>query len=163
MTDTVTTIAAGAILKLAFDEFIKSSAGEAAKRLTGEALVKANALRKEISNYFFDKKNRKATEAIALIEETGSENAFGRLEVYLENAIDDDSLFAAQLRLLVQEVEVLRTVKQVMVDGLKTEDSLEAKGFIQETTISSGVVEQTMLKNTEAKKKVQLTDFKQKT
>ena len=60
MTDPVT-IAAGAVVKLAFDEFVKSSAGETAKKLTGEALVKANELRKFIFNYFTGKNNQKAS------------------------------------------------------------------------------------------------------
>lgn len=161
MTDPAT-IAAEVVLKLAFDEFIKSSAGEAAKKLTGEALAKANNLRKTIWSYFTEKKNQKATEAIAIIEETGSQNALGKLEVHLEAAMEADDLFAKQVQLLVQEIESLRTVKQLMVDGLKTEERLEAEGFIQEVTPSSGVVEQTMLKNIEAKKETKLTNFKQK-
>jgi hypothetical protein len=160
MIDTVTTITAGAILKLAFDEFVKSSTGEAAKKLTGEALVKANDLRKAIWNYFSENKHKKATEVIGTIEKTGSESALGKLEVYLEDAIDKDELFAEKLRLLAQEVV---SVKQVMVDGLKTKNNLDAEYFIQETTISSGVVEQTMLKDIDAKKEIRLTHFKQKT
>lgn len=39
MTDPIVAVAAAEILKLAFNEFIKTSAGETAKKLTGEALT----------------------------------------------------------------------------------------------------------------------------
>jgi hypothetical protein len=39
MTDSVTTLTANAIATLAFQEFIKSSAGELAKKFTAEAIA----------------------------------------------------------------------------------------------------------------------------
>ena len=89
--------------------------------------MKANSLRKLIWNYFSNKKNKKATEAIAIVEEIGSESALSKLEA----ALEEDVLFADQLKILVQEMKSLPNVKQVVVDGLKTEENLEAEGFIQ--------------------------------
>lgn len=46
MTDLVTTLTASAIASLAFQEFIKSGAGELAKKFTTEAIAKMDDLRK---------------------------------------------------------------------------------------------------------------------
>ena len=48
MTDPVTIFTASAIADLAFREFIKSGAGEVAKKFTAEAIAKMNDLRKMI-------------------------------------------------------------------------------------------------------------------
>ena len=48
MLDPVTTITASAIATLAFQEFIKSGAGELAKKFTGEAIAKMGELRQKI-------------------------------------------------------------------------------------------------------------------
>jgi hypothetical protein len=48
MTDPLTTLAASVIASLAFQEFIKSSAGELAKKFTAEAIARMNDLREVI-------------------------------------------------------------------------------------------------------------------
>ncbi|MGC8710796.1 MAG: hypothetical protein ACP5RH_00230 [Leptodesmis sp.] len=69
----VITLAAGAIAQLAFNEFIKSSAGEAAKKLTGEALTKANELRQLIWAKL--RGSDRAETALAEVEKTGTPEA----------------------------------------------------------------------------------------
>jgi hypothetical protein len=160
MTDPVT-IAAGAVVKLAFDEFVKSSAGETAKKLTGEALVKANELRKFIFNYFTGKKNQKATEVIVVIEKTGADNALGKLEVYLEDAMESDKLFATRLKELFNEVESRRAITQVMLEDVETEENIEAEGLIQTITTSDGDVHQTILKGVTTKGSIILKNSSQ--
>jgi len=160
MTDPVT-IAAGAVLKLAFDEFIKSSAGETAKKLTGEALAKANELRKFILNYFTGKKNQKATEVIVTIEKMGAENALGKLEVYLEDAMESDTLFATQLKQLFNEIESRRAINQVMLQGVETEQNIEAEGLIQTVKTSDGDLNQTMFRDVSTKGSIILKNSSQ--
>lgn len=48
MTDPITALTASAIATLAFQEFIKSGAGELAKKFTGEAIAKMGQLRELI-------------------------------------------------------------------------------------------------------------------
>ncbi len=162
MTDP-STLLVGSILKLAFDEFIKSSVGETAKTLTGKALGRANELRQTLLSYFVSKKNQKAVEAINTIEETGSENALGKLEVHLEIAMETDKPFSKKVRLLVEEIESLRTVKQVIGQDLEIEGSLEAEGLKQVTDSGTADVEQIMFKNVQVKKDVRLTNLIQET
>jgi hypothetical protein len=50
MTEPIATLTASAIATLAFQEFIKSGAGELAKKFTGEAIAKMGQLRELIWN-----------------------------------------------------------------------------------------------------------------
>jgi hypothetical protein len=50
MADPITTLTASAIATLAFQEFIKSGAGELAKKFTAEAIAKMEQLRELIWN-----------------------------------------------------------------------------------------------------------------
>jgi hypothetical protein len=101
MTDPVTAITASTIATLAFQEFVKSSAGELAKKFTADAIAKMNALRQKI----WDKMRGKPTAeaAIASIEQ-GSAAELDRLVAYLQVAMDDDPAFADEIRLMAQEI-----------------------------------------------------------
>jgi hypothetical protein len=144
----LTTLAAGAIVKLAFDEFVKSSAGEAAKKLTGEALAKANELRKAIWAKF--KGNDKAEKALIAVEQEGSEAALDKLEVYLDDAMTDDVQFAEAVGQLTRQIQSLSASRQTMASGIKADGDLSAKDMTQ-TATSGTVREQEMLTNVEAK------------
>jgi hypothetical protein len=93
-----------AIAKLAFDEFVKSGAGELAKKSVGGAIEQ---LRSTIKNRFAGK-NDKAGVAIATLE-TDSDGsidkvaALNKLSVYLDDEMDD-LLFAENLQQLAQQV-----------------------------------------------------------
>jgi hypothetical protein len=50
MADPITTLTASTIASLAFQEFMKSGAGELAKKFTGEAIAKMGHLRELIWN-----------------------------------------------------------------------------------------------------------------
>jgi hypothetical protein len=102
MTDPVTTIAAGAILNLAFQEFAKSGAGEVAKKTVDGSIVLAKKLRDQIIARF--KGNAKAETAIATVETENSPAALNRLEVYLDDAMADDPVFAGELRQVAQQI-----------------------------------------------------------
>jgi hypothetical protein len=90
-----------AIAKLAFDEFIKSGAGELAKKSVGGAIEQ---LRSTIKNRFAGK-NDKAEAAIATLEadSAGSIDKSAALNE-LSGYLDDDLLFAENLQQLAQQV-----------------------------------------------------------
>jgi hypothetical protein len=99
------TLTAGAIAKLAFDEFVKSGAGELAKKSVGGAI---DRLRSTIKTRF--QGNKKAETAIATLETPGDlapiadkEAALTKLSVYLEDEMDD-APFAENLQQLAQQV-----------------------------------------------------------
>lgn len=102
MTDPVTTIAVGAILKLAFEEFVKSGAGEVAKKTVGGAIELGKELRGKIAAKF--QGNAKAEAAIAAVEKDCSSAALTKLEVYLDDAMADDAVFATELRQVAQQI-----------------------------------------------------------
>ncbi|MCY7322526.1 MAG: hypothetical protein LH660_12195 [Phormidesmis sp. CAN_BIN36] len=87
-----------AIAKLAFDEFIKSSAGEVAKKAVGGAIEQLrSAIRKRFAG------NQKAEDAIVKIEQERSPEALNKLSVYLDDEMDDPH-FAQTLQQLAQQV-----------------------------------------------------------
>ncbi|KAM3101859.1 hypothetical protein ACKFKF_06235 [Phormidesmis sp. 146-12] len=87
-----------AIAKLAFDEFVKSGAGEIAKKAVGGAIEQ---LRSVIKKRFAG--NQKAEAAIVKIEEERSPEALKKLEVYLDDEMEDPQ-FAQTLQQLAQQV-----------------------------------------------------------
>ncbi len=102
MTDPVTTIAVGSILNLAFQEFVKSGAGEVAKKAVGGTIDLAKQLRDKIVTKF--QGNAKAEAAIAAVETDGDSAALKKLEVYLEDVMSDDAVFATELRQVAQQI-----------------------------------------------------------
>jgi hypothetical protein len=102
MTDPVTTIAVGSILNLAFQEFVKSGAGEVAKKAVGGTIDLAKGLRDKIVAKF--KGNTKAEAAIAAVETDGDLAALNKLEVYLDDVMTDDAVFAMELRQVAQQI-----------------------------------------------------------
>jgi hypothetical protein len=104
MIDPIVTVATAEILKLAFDEFIKTSAGETAKKLTGEALSKAGDLRQKVVSWFENKKNVKAEKAIKAIQEQGSIEALNKLTTYLDDEMEEEPLFAQDLQQIARQI-----------------------------------------------------------
>ncbi|MBW4421344.1 MAG: hypothetical protein KME13_19285 [Myxacorys californica WJT36-NPBG1] len=96
-----------AIAKLAFDEFIKSGAGEVAKKAVGGVI---DQLRTAIKARFKGK-NPKAEEAIAKVEQEGSPEALNKLSVYLDDEMDDVS-FAQTLQQLAEQITNIQTTSE---------------------------------------------------
>lgn len=90
--------AAIAKIAFAFDEFVKSGAGEVAKKAVGGAIEQ---LRSTIRKRFAG--NKKAEEAIVKIEEERSPEALNKLSVYLDDEMDDPQ-FNQTLQQLAQQV-----------------------------------------------------------
>ncbi len=88
-----------AIAKIAFDEFVKSGAGEVAKKAVGGAIEQLRSLIKSR----FKGKNAKAEEAIAKIETEGSPEALNKLSVYLDDEMDDP-IFAQSLQQIAEQI-----------------------------------------------------------
>jgi CHASE3 domain sensor protein len=89
------TIAAIDIAKLAFNEFVKSGAGEVAKELV-------KTLRDRIKAKFHG--NERATAALAEVERNGSEAALEKVSKYLDLEMDEEQGFADEVRQMAQQI-----------------------------------------------------------
>jgi hypothetical protein len=95
MTDPVTALTASGIASLAFQEFIKSGAGELAKKFTAEAISKMSALRTLIWEKLRGK-HAIAEEALQKAE-TGDENAIEVIGTFLGTELLLDPDFAKEV------------------------------------------------------------------
>lgn len=100
MTDPVT-LTAGAIATLAFQEFIKAGAGEAAKKFTSEAIAKIGELRQKIVARF---KGHETVEAELLKAEAGDSDAIATVGDFLSIEMRNATEFAQELQQLAQEI-----------------------------------------------------------
>ncbi len=101
MTDPVTVLTANAIASLAFQEFVKSGAGDLAKRFTGEAIAKMGRLRELIWNRLAGKHPAvdEAIEKAKAGEQEGIDTVATLLGVELL-----DKEFAGQVQAIAQEI-----------------------------------------------------------
>lgn len=97
----ISTLTASAIASLAFQEFIKSGAGELAKKFTAKAIARMNDLRELIWQ-----KLQGNPDAVAAIEQakSGSEEVLSELATDLKRAMDKDPEFASQVQAIAQEI-----------------------------------------------------------
>jgi hypothetical protein len=97
----LSTLTATTIASLAFQEFIKSGAGELAKKFTAEAISKMNDLRELIWQ-----KLHGNPDAVTAIEQAknGSEEVLSELATDLKRAMDKDPEFASQVQAIAQEI-----------------------------------------------------------
>jgi phosphoribosylformylglycinamidine (FGAM) synthase PurS component len=100
--DPITTLAAGAIAKIALDEFAKAGAGEIAKKTAGGAIDLVKTLRDKISARF--KGNAKAEAALVEAQQQGTSEAIAKVGKYLDLELDDDSEFANEVRKIAQQI-----------------------------------------------------------
>ena len=102
MTDPVTILTASEIADLAFREFIKSGAGEVAKKFSAEAIAKLNELRKIIVQKL---QGKDAKLDVALTgAEKGDVQAIATVGEHLESAMQDEA-FAQQVQSLAQQIQ----------------------------------------------------------
>ena len=131
MTDPVTTIGAGVIVNLAFQEFLKSGAGELAKRFTTAAIEKMGEVRKAIANRLRGK-NAVAEQALAAAE-AGDEVALENLSTFVGAEMLSDPAFAGELRAIAQEIQAGKLIDQSnMVQNIRD----NAKGW--QTKVEGG-------------------------
>lgn len=121
------TLNASAIATLAFQEFIKSGAGELAKKFTGEAIAKMGQLRELIWNRLTGK-HPIAEEALVKAQ-AGEQEGIDKVTTLLGVELLDEA-FAGQVQAIAQEISLLIDNKggmnqtnfggtnfQTMVDG----------------------------------------------
>jgi len=90
------------IAQLAFNEFIKSGAGELAKKALGGTLDLANQLRIKIEAKF--KGNSKAEADLAELKNQGSMVSLEKVIENLEVEMGKDKVFATELQQLSQQI-----------------------------------------------------------
>ena len=95
------TLAAGAIAKLAFDEFVKTGAGEAAKAAVAGTVELVNGLRNKIRVKF--QGNERALRAIAEVEQ-GNTAALEKVGKYLDLEMEEEPDFARDLCQMAQQI-----------------------------------------------------------
>jgi hypothetical protein len=109
MTDPITTLTASAIATLAFQEFIKSGAGELAKKFTGEVIAKMGQLRELIWNRLRGKHPaaEQALEQAIAGEQEGIDTVATLLGVEML-----DREFEGQVRAIAQEINAGKLLDQ---------------------------------------------------
>jgi hypothetical protein len=112
MTDPVTALTASAIASLAFQEFVKSGAGDLAKRFTGEAIAKMGWLRELIWGWLAGK-HPAADEAIEKAK-AGEQEGIDHVAAFLgsELLIDIDKEFAGQVQAIAKEINAGKLLDQ---------------------------------------------------
>lgn len=160
MTDPIFAMATSEILKLAFNEFIQTSAGESAKKLTDTALNKAGELRHKIVSWFRKKQDLKAEKAITAIQEQGSLEALNKLTIYLDDEMEAEPIFALELESFVKEIyEILGSTRQTLASDIKASE-VEIDG-VRQIAKQKATIEQTIGKNIESTGKVVFRDITQ--
>jgi len=104
-----TTLTASAIASLAFQEFIKSGAGELAKKFTAEAIAKMDDLRKLLCSRLRGK-HAVAEEALQKAE-TGDKAAIETVGTLLGVEMLDLT-FAAEVQAIAQEINAGKLIDQ---------------------------------------------------
>jgi hypothetical protein len=97
------TMTAATIATLAFTKFLEGSVGKLSEKFTETAIAKMEQLRQLILNKL--KGNLKAETALTAVEQ-GSKPELDRLTVYLQDAMEDDPQFAAEVRAIAQEINL---------------------------------------------------------
>ncbi len=104
------------LVTLAIQEFVKSGTGDLAKRFTAEAVAKIPVLWGKIRDRLTGK-SLKVNEALAKLE-SGDSTAIETITKNLDVILDEDSLFAEELRILGQEIQAGK-ISQIGLDNLE--------------------------------------------
>jgi hypothetical protein len=102
MAEPITVLTASVIAQLAFSEFIKSGAGELAKKSLSGAIDLVNDLRKRIRMKF--QGNSRVETVLAEVEQQGTSTALDKMTKYLDIEMDEDDAFATELRQIAQQI-----------------------------------------------------------
>ena len=132
MSDPVT-LTASAIAALAFQKFIESGAGELAKKFSERAISQMDELRQKIWDKL--RGHSKAEKALTAVEK-GSEADLERLSVYLQDVMEDEPDFAAELQVMAQEINAGKlqdnsSMKQINYGGTNFQNKAEGTEIYQ--------------------------------
>jgi hypothetical protein len=128
-------LTASLLVTLAVQEFVKSGTGDLAKRFTAEALTKIPVLWGKIKSRLTGQ-SVKVNEALAKLE-AGDSSAIETATKNLDVILDEDLLFAEELRILGQEIQA-GEISQIGLDNFEAGE-LEAE-------IDQGVKGETRIK-----------------
>jgi hypothetical protein len=106
----VIALTASAIASLAFQEFVKSGAGDLAKRFTGEAIAKMRRLRELIWDRLAGK-HPAADEAIEKAK-AGEQEGIDNVAAFLGSELLIDKEFAGQVQAIAQEINAGKLLDQ---------------------------------------------------
>ena len=109
MADPITTFTASAIATLAFQEFIKSGAGELAKKFTGEAIAKMEQLRELIWSRLTGK--HPAADVALKQAKAGEQVGIDTIATLLGVEMLDKE-FAGQVNVIAQEINAGKLLDQ---------------------------------------------------
>jgi hypothetical protein len=98
----VTVFTAGAIAKIAFEEFAKAGGGELAKKSVGGAIDLIKSLRDKIRDKF--KGNERAETAIVEAEQQQTPVALEKVTKYLDLEMMEDEAFATEIKQIAQQI-----------------------------------------------------------
>jgi Tfp pilus assembly protein PilN len=104
MVEPLAAMTTGAIAQLAFNEFVKSGAGELAKKSLSGAIDSVKELRKRIQARF--KGNDRAETALAEFQQQGTNTALDKVTKYLDIEMAEDEVFATEIRQLAQQINI---------------------------------------------------------
>jgi hypothetical protein len=140
MTDPVTALTASAIASLAFQEFVKSGAGDLAKRFTGEAISPseryANAKMGRLRELIWDRLTGKHPAADEAIEKAkaGEQEGIDHVAVFLGSELLIDQEFAEQVQSIAQEISAGKLLEQ---SSMTQNNYDNAQGW--QTNVAGGV------------------------
>lgn len=125
------TFTASAIATFAFQEFLKSSAGELAKKFSAAAIVKMSELRQTIWNRL----RGKNTVAEAALEQakSGDDQALESVATFLGAEMLSDPAFAEQVQLMAREINAGKILDQ---SSMVQNNSDNARGW--QTKVEGG-------------------------
>lgn len=96
------TIAASAIVKLAYEGLVKGGAEEFGKRAIQGTANLTKGLWQRIKAQF--KGNQRAESAIADLESSGSDAALAKVEKYVDLELEEDPAFATEIRQMAHQI-----------------------------------------------------------
>lgn len=131
MTDPITTMTASMIATLAFQKFIEGSAGELAKKFTGEAIAKMGQLRELIWHNL--RGNPDAENALVNVE-SGRKADLADIGTYLKAAMSRDPEFAGQVQAITQEINAGKLDQSLIAK----DRSVNIRGSIENSYIITG-------------------------
>jgi hypothetical protein len=109
MPEPITTMTASAIATLAFQEFVKSGAGELAKKFSAEAIAKMGQLRELIWKRLAEK--HPAADAAIQKAKTGEQEGIDTVATFLGVELLDRE-FAGQVQAIAQEINAGKLLDQ---------------------------------------------------
>ena len=108
------------IAKLATQKFLESSAGELAKTFTSGAIAKIDQLWQIIRQGLQGNSRR---EQVLTSIESGSSEYLNKLILYLEDAIDENQQFAAQLQAIAREIKAGQLQENTTMNQVNRDNS----------------------------------------